>query len=127
MHRLFLAFMLIALPMLAQASVSRSQLPDAELRGTATFRFLGFPVYQARLFTQSDAPLNWAEDFGLELTYLRNLTQYDLIESTMREFKRTGTGATAARPTETLLQGRAQGRPLYRCVARAGQDRLLAE
>ncbi len=90
MRRIFLAFTLTLLPLLAQASVVRSVLPDAELRGTATFRFIGLPIYQARLYTRSGERLNWNEDFGLELTYMRNLTEYDLVESTMREFKRTG-------------------------------------
>ena len=31
-----------------------------------------------------------SQDFALELTYLRNLTGHDLVESTMRELTRTG-------------------------------------
>lgn len=77
-------------PVVAQSSVVASALPGAEVRGTATLRFLGLPLYQARLFTVNGATLDWKQDFGIELTYLRNLTQHDLVEATLREFKRTG-------------------------------------
>ena len=73
----------------AQTSAVSSALPGAELRGAATFRFLGFALYKARLFTIGGAPLDWNDNFAIELTYQRNLTQYDLVEATMREFKRT--------------------------------------
>lgn len=74
----------------AQASIVKSALSGAELRGTATFRFVGFPLYEARLYTKGGAPLDWSSDFGLELNYMRNLTAHDLVESTMRELRRTG-------------------------------------
>ena len=86
---LFLAVTLLV-PLSVQASTVKSALPGAELRGAATFRYVGFPLYEARLFTKSGAPLDWSKDFGLELKYLRNLSEYDLVESTMRELKRTG-------------------------------------
>jgi len=86
---LFLAITLLV-PVSVQATTVKSALPGAELRGVATFRYVGFPLYEARLFTKSGAPLDWSKDFGLELKYLRNLSEYDLVESTMRELKRTG-------------------------------------
>ena len=86
-------------PALAQSNVAAAALPGAEVRGTATLRFLGLPLYQARLFTVGGAALDWNQDFGIELTYLRNLTQYDLVEATLREFKRTG----SALPLEAQL------------------------
>lgn len=90
MHKLMLASLLVLLPVLTSASTIERVLPDAELRGTATFRFVGFPIYEARLFTKSGAPLNWDEDFGLELRYLRDLTGRDIVEGTMCELTRTG-------------------------------------
>lgn len=90
-----------ATPALAQSNVAAAALPGAEVRGTATLRFLGLPLYQARLFTVGGAALDWRQDFGIELTYLRDLTQYDLVEATMREFKRTG----GALPLEVQLSG----------------------
>lgn len=86
---LILIAFLIA-PSFIAASPLTSVLPGAEQRGAATFRYLGFPLYRARLFTKGGAPLDWNANFGLELTYLRNLTRFDLVESTMRELKRTG-------------------------------------
>lgn len=90
MRSFVFAFALLALPTGAQASAIKSVLPDAETRGTATFRYIGFPLYEAQLFTKSGAPLDWSKDFGLELKYLRNLTELDLVEATMRELSRTG-------------------------------------
>lgn len=75
-----------------KASPIASAVPDAELRGQATFRFLGAPLYRARLFTPSGARLDWESVFALELTYLRNLTATDLVEGTLRELKRMGGG-----------------------------------
>ena len=91
MRKAVLIAAVMVCPALAEASIIKSVLADAELRGAATFRFVGFPLYDARLYTQDGAPLDWSEDFGLELQYRRNLTAYDLVESTMRELRRTGT------------------------------------
>jgi hypothetical protein len=77
-------------PVSVNANTVEAVLPDAELRGAATFHFVGFSLYTARLFTLSGAPLDWNEDFGLELQYKRNLSELDLMEGTMREFARLG-------------------------------------
>ncbi len=90
MRRCIALIWLLLIPISAQANTVESVLPDSELRGAATFRFVGFPLYKAQLFTQSGAPLDWSKDFGLELQYMRNLTEFDLVESTMREFARLG-------------------------------------
>lgn len=100
MRKLLLLLVAVLVPLSAQASTVKSALPGAELRGAATFRFVGFPLYEARLFTKSGAPLDWNQDFGLELKYLRNLTEYDLVEGTMRELNRTG----SALPVRDQLQ-----------------------
>ncbi|NNE79872.1 MAG: hypothetical protein HKN18_06315 [Silicimonas sp.] len=65
-------------------------LPGAEERGKATYRFLGLALYDARLFTPGGAEFSWSADFALELTYLRALSEYDLVEGTLREMKRNG-------------------------------------
>lgn len=90
MRKLAILLLAIVAPCTLFASPLKGVLPDAELRGQATFRYLGFPLYEARLFTKGARPLDWEQDFALELRYLRNLTSYDLVESTMRELKRTG-------------------------------------
>lgn len=101
MRKIALILVLMAGPALVQASPVKSALSGAELRGAATFRFVGLPLYEARLFTKGGAPLDWSTDFGLELKYLRSLSEVDLVEGTMREFKRTG----AALPVRDQLQG----------------------
>ncbi|MGI9369765.1 MAG: hypothetical protein ACR2O2_13095 [Ruegeria sp.] len=68
-------------------------IDNADVRGAATFRYLGFPLYDARLYTPGGAPLDWQDDFGLELQYRRNLTQKDLVEATLLEMDRIGSGA----------------------------------
>jgi len=90
MHSLTLAIFLLISPIVAHASSIGNILPGAQQRGEATFRFLGFPMYKARLYTDGGRAFDWQQDFALELTYQRNLTEYDLIESTLREMKRLG-------------------------------------
>ena len=90
MHSLILAIFLLISPIIAHASPVGSILPGAEQRGEATFRFFGIPMYKARLYTDGGRVFDWQQDFALELTYQRNLTEYDLIESTLREMKRLG-------------------------------------
>jgi len=85
----------------AQASPATAILGDGELRGTATFRYLGIPLYQARLYTPRGAPLDWQQEFALELSYLRNLSANDLVQGTLRELKRTGNSA----PIKAQLEG----------------------
>ena len=77
-------------PVIAAASQPGNLPRGAEQRGEATFRFLGFPIYKARLFTQGGQPLDWSQDFGLELTYQRQLSQSDLVEATLQEMARMG-------------------------------------
>ncbi|MEQ9695889.1 hypothetical protein [Shimia sp. SDUM112013] len=90
MPRILFAIILLFMPAAVLGSTIKSVMPDAELRGVATFRYLGFPLYEARLFTNDADALDWREDFGIELRYLRNLTRQDLVEGTMRELSRTG-------------------------------------
>ncbi len=88
---------LVSLMLLIPGGLSASPvsgiLNDAELRGSATFRYLGFPIYDAQLFTQGGAPLNWGKDFGLELRYRRNLSKKALVNSTLDEMQRIGRAA----------------------------------
>ena len=90
MPRLLLSLVLLLCPMIAQAVPVSSAFPGAETRGQATLRFLGLPLYQARLYTPAGRALDWQEDMALELTYLRRLSETDLVEATLREFSRTG-------------------------------------
>ncbi|MEX0304798.1 MAG: hypothetical protein AB3N24_20465 [Leisingera sp.] len=97
MLRLIALLCLIAPP--AAANQLQSLLPGAEQRGAATFRLLGMPVYQARLFTKNAAALDWSQDFAIELTYQRRISHVDLTSATLREMRRMGNPA----PPETKL------------------------
>jgi hypothetical protein len=90
MVRLALFLGLLIGPNIALASPIKSALIGAEVRGSATFRDLGFPLYQAWLYTRDGAPLDWLQDFGLELRYLRKLSENDLVASTLDEMARIG-------------------------------------
>ena len=90
MHNLILTIFLLISPIDAHASPIGTALPGAQQRGEAIFRFLGFPIYKARLYTDGGKAFDWQQDFAIELTYQRNLTEYDLVESTLREMKRLG-------------------------------------
>ncbi len=121
--RSFLALLwLLLAPASAQANTVESVLPNAELRGAATYRFVGFPLYKARLFTQSGAPLDWNKDFGLELQYMRNLTEFDLVESTMREFARLGSSVPVRGQLETCFDDVRKG-DRYTAVSQ-GQNKI---
>ncbi|MCB2136480.1 MAG: hypothetical protein KDE08_11140 [Rhodobacteraceae bacterium] len=89
MPRLLLLFLLLC-PVGALATPVSSAFPAGELRGQATLRFFGLPLYQARLYTPGGKALDWQEDMALELTYLRRLSETELVTSTLREFSRTG-------------------------------------
>ncbi|SDX27316.1 hypothetical protein SAMN05444358_104125 [Ruegeria halocynthiae] len=82
---------------------------DAELRGTATFRYLGFPIYDAQLFTQGGTPLNWSQDFGLELRYRRNISKKALVNSTLDEMKRIGRAAPVRNQLEVCFGAVSKG------------------
>lgn len=61
---------------------------DAQLRGEATFRWLGLPLYTARLFTPGGQALAGANPVGLELIYARNITRQSLVNATVSELER---------------------------------------
>ncbi len=91
------------------ASPLSSELSDPKLLGSSTFRFLGLPVYDAKLFTPAGAAFNWAEDFGLQLTYRKNLAQKALVESTLDEMARQGNPAPTKAQLETCFQAVSKG------------------
>lgn len=122
MLRVLVSVFLMFAPMAANATSEATALPDAEVRGSATYRFVGFPLYKARLFTEAGAPLDWSRDFGLELEYLRNLTEKDLVEGTMREFTRLGTSLPIREQLEICFEDVRKG-DRFVAVSR-GQDRI---
>lgn len=118
--RLALCFCLCALPV--GAEVLDKVLPGAQVRGQATYRHLGFQLYDARLFTKGGAPLNRAQDYALELEYKRTLSQKALVEGTLREMKRIGKPLPPRAQLETCFQNVGTG-DRYLAVSR-GPDQL---
>lgn len=90
MPRFLVPLVLIFWPFISYATPVSSALPDAGLRGQAILHFFGLPLYQARLYTSGGKDLDWQENLALELTYLRQLSETDLVNATLREFGRTG-------------------------------------
>lgn len=91
------------------ASPLSDQLKNPGLLGSATFRFLGLPVYDAKLYTPGGASFNWTEDFGLQLTYRKNLSQKALVESTLDEMARQGNPAPTSAQLETCFKAVSKG------------------
>ena len=86
-----------------------SELKDPQLRGSATYRYLGLPLYNAQLFTPGGAPFSWSSDFGLELQYRRNITQKALINSTLDEMQRIGRPAPVRDQLQTCFKAITKG------------------
>ncbi|WP_299899665.1 hypothetical protein [uncultured Ruegeria sp.] len=84
-----LALCLLVAKGLAASPVTKG-LNDAQLRGTATFRYLGLPIYDATLYTPKGAPFSWSEDIALQLTYRKNIKKKALVNSTLEEMDRIG-------------------------------------
>ncbi len=78
-----------SLPMPAELLL---ELPGAQARGSATLRFLGFSVYEARLWVQRGFQArSYAQSpFGLELNYLRALSGPLIAERSLKEMRLQG-------------------------------------
>lgn len=118
--RLALCLCVFAFPV--GAEVLAKALPGAQMRGQATYRHLGFQLYDARLFTKGGAPLNGAQDYALELIYKRTLSQNALVEGTLREMKRIGKDLPPRAQLEACFQNVNTG-DRYLAVSR-GPDQL---
>ncbi|SNS25855.1 hypothetical protein [Tropicimonas sediminicola] len=122
MPRPLLLALLLAASQLAHVPVAEAAFAGARERGSAVYRYFGLPLYEARLFTPGGAPLDWNAPFGLELRYMRNLTQYDLVEGTMRELERTGGALPVRGKLETCFDAVSKG-DRYLAVTQ-GPDRI---
>lgn len=69
-----------------------TDLPGAQALGSATLRFLGLQVYEARLWVPSGFnPSAYAQSpFGLELIYFRSLRGRLIAERSLKEMQRQG-------------------------------------
>lgn len=83
---LALTLLLVATPVLADW---REDLPGARTVGTGQFKWFGFEVYEARLWSRDSSP-TLDQPFALELTYRRELKRDALVESSLDEIRRLG-------------------------------------
>lgn len=85
-----LVFALAASPMRASdgSEVIADVLDSPQMRGEATFRWLGLPLYTARLYTPRGQALTWARPVALQLVYARNISRESLINATVSELER---------------------------------------
>lgn len=69
-----------------------SELPAAQLQGSAKLRFLGMDIYEARLWTPSgfNAGAYAQQPFALELIYQRGLSGKLIAERSIKEMRRQG-------------------------------------
>ena len=79
-------------------------LKNPQELGTATFRFLGLQLYDAKLYTPGGAAFNWDDDFGLKLTYRKSFKQKALVGSTLEEMARQGNPAPTPAQLEQCVQ-----------------------
>ncbi len=70
----------------------QAELPGAQALGSATLRFLGLAIYEARLWVQSgfNASIYALSPFALELNYFRNLSGALIAERSLKEMRRQG-------------------------------------
>ncbi|MFC4863096.1 chalcone isomerase family protein [Pseudomonas sp. JS3066] len=69
----------------------REDLPGARAVGTGQFKWFGFSIYEARLWSPSARP-TLDNSFALELTYRREIKRGDLVEVSLEEMRRLGDG-----------------------------------
>lgn len=73
----------------------REALPEARSVGEGEFRFFGFAIYGAQLWSPSSMqvdPLSFEQPFALELTYNRAISRDDLVAASLREIRRLAPG-----------------------------------
>ena len=61
---------------------------DMQLRGAVDYRWLGFPLYSASLFTPMGGKFDWRKPAALQLEYDREISRQNLIKATMVELSR---------------------------------------
>ena len=69
----------------------REAFPEARSVGEGEFRFFGFAIYGAQLWSPSSMhvdPLSFEQPFALELTYSRAISRDDLVAASLKELRR---------------------------------------
>jgi hypothetical protein len=85
-RRLFVLLLTLAGP-LSAAPLWSADLPAARVLGQGEFRYLGFDIYTARLWGESER-FDPAAPFALELTYHRAISRERFVDSSIDEMHR---------------------------------------
>ncbi len=84
----FLLAGVVPVSAIAQGSAVSSVLNQPVSTGTAPFRWLGFKLYDATLYTEGGARFAWSRPAALELDYVRRIPRQKLVNATMDELER---------------------------------------
>lgn len=69
------------------AEAWRERLPQASLIGSGEFRWFGFAVYRASLWSPA-AQVDFQQPFALQLHYRRSISRDTLVQSSLEEIRR---------------------------------------
>ena len=94
LHRLVIALFVIpvamaVVPVMAQANAWEAVLPEAKPVGNGEFRYWGFRVYTATLWS-AQGRYQPSEPFALSLTYMRDLSREDIVEASFDQMRELG-------------------------------------
>jgi hypothetical protein len=85
----------LALATVVASAGWREQLPDARLVGRGVFRYFGFRIYDAELWSPSGA-LSSGQPYALVLTYHHDIDKARFIDTSVDEIVRTQGGKASA-------------------------------
>jgi hypothetical protein len=99
---LIAAVLALAAPVSAQTQAWFAFLPSAELVGQGEFRYWGFRVYDASLWSPQGA-YDSGGAFALSLRYARDLSARSIVDSSLDEMRRLGKPVDSNPQWETAL------------------------
>ena len=77
--------------MLSQLAMALpAELASLRPLGQGNFRWFGFKLYDATLYTQQGQPFDWAQPFALSLRYARDIPSAKIVETSLEEMQRYG-------------------------------------
>ena len=79
--------MLLCMAIPAQAATWRDHLPQAQTIGSGDLRWFGLRIYTAKLWSEKK-PFDLNAPFALELTYHRNISREQFVETSLDEIER---------------------------------------
>ncbi len=87
LRSLVMLFALGALQANALAADWRDDMPQARLIGSGDLRWFGFHIYSAKLWSDA-AVFDPKQRFALELTYQKNISREQFVDTSLDEIKR---------------------------------------